>query len=50
VRCPTLAPLPPSTPHLSLVGAALLWSGLTDDLALLTEPCLVLRASPRTAE
>jgi hypothetical protein len=31
---------------LSLVGAAALWAGWTDNLALLHAPCLVLRAAP----
>ena len=34
---------------LSLVGAAALWAGWTDDLALLHAPCLVLRAAPTEA-
>jgi len=31
---------------LSLLGAALIWSGWTDDLNLLDTPCLVIRAAP----
>jgi hypothetical protein len=31
---------------LSLIGAAALWAGLSDDTTLLSAPCLVLRASP----
>jgi hypothetical protein len=38
-----------TTPYLSLVGAALLWSGLSADVALLTEPCLDLRAKAPAA-
>lgn len=36
-------------PVQSLVGAALLRTGWTDDIAVLLEPCLVLRASSRTS-
>jgi hypothetical protein len=32
----------------SLLGAALLWSGTTDDLDRLREPCLVIKARPPT--
>ena len=34
---------------LSLLGAALLWSGWSDDLALLHAPCLVIKATPPAA-
>jgi hypothetical protein len=34
---------------LSLLGAALLWSDWSDDLALLHAPCLVIKASPPAA-
>src|SRR5205823_3673155 len=35
---------------LSLLGAALLWSGATDDLDVLRAPCLVIKAkAPRRA-
>ncbi len=32
---------------LSLLGAALLWSGWSEDDAVLREPCLVIKAAPR---
>lgn len=34
---------------ISLLGAALLWSGWSDDLALLRTPCLVIKATPPVA-
>jgi hypothetical protein len=34
---------------LSLLGAALLWSGWSDDVELLHAPCLVIKAAPRAA-
>ena len=34
---------------LSLLGAALLWSNWSDDIALLHAPCLVIKAAARTA-
>jgi hypothetical protein len=34
---------------LSLLGAALLWSGWSDDIALLHAPCLVIKATPPNA-
>lgn len=35
---------------LSLIGAAALWAGWSDDIELLRAPCLVLKAAPPTAE
>ena len=37
----------PLTPTRSLIGAALLWAGLTEDIKLLRNSCLVIEVAPR---
>ena len=46
---PTAANAVTADRPLSLLGAALLWSGWADDVALLHAPCLVIKAAPPAA-
>jgi hypothetical protein len=47
---PTSASVVTAERPLSLVGAAALWAGWSDDLQLVRVPCLVLKASPTTID
>jgi hypothetical protein len=47
---PTSASVVTAERPFSLVGAATVWAGWSDDVQLVHVPCLVLRASPKTVD